>query len=269
MAFFKAKQNSKRKTKARGASSHQPKPSRTVDWRKFNQLVFALVAVAVLVGIYQGIVMLLSQPVTRVAVNGEFIYVDKRAIEAEVKPFLGGGFIALDLAGLSEKLELQPWVLDVSVSRRWPDEIVITVVEQTPIAYWGDNGFLNSRGELFQPLEKVAAIEGLPKLNGPGNSSNNSSDKVMNHFSELNEALINRGLSLVALELDDRGNWSARLAGDINITLGRGEVMEKMRRLLVAYEQGLSENFSNIANIDMRYNNGFAVEWRTKNAERV
>ncbi len=263
MALFKAKQNSKKKSKARGASSHQPKPSRAVDWRKFNQVVFALVVVAVLAGMYQGIVLLLSQPVTRVAVNGEFIHVDKRDIETEVKPFLGGGFITLDLAGIREKLERQPWVLDARVARRWPDEIVITVIEQTPIAYWGESGFLNSRGELFQPLKKIEVLEGLPKLNGPENSS----DKVMNHFGQLNEALSDRGLGLVALVLDDRGNWSARLVGDVTITLGRGEVMEKMQRLLVAYEQGLSESFLDITSIDMRYSNGFAVEWRKKQAK--
>ncbi|ARN74722.1 cell division protein FtsQ/DivIB [Oceanicoccus sagamiensis] len=265
MAIFKAKESNKRKAKARGASSHQPKPSRVFDWKKFNQIAFAVVLVAVLIGLYQGLVLLLSQPVTRVAVNGEFIHVDKREIEAEVLPFLGDGFITLDLAGISETLELQPWVLDATVSRRWPDEIVITVIEQTPIAYWGETSFLNSRGELFQPSKAIEKIDALPVLRGPDNSS----DKVMNHFSQLNEALLHRGLALKALELDDRGNWSARLGGDITITLGRGEVMEKMRRLLVAYEQGLSKNFNNIASIDMRYSNGFAVEWRKLDAKQV
>lgn len=265
MAFFKEKQNSKKKTKARGASSRQPKPSRAVDWKKFNKIVSALFVVAVLIGVYQGTVLLLSQPVTRVVVNGEFIYVDKRDVEAEIKPFLGSGFITLDLDGIRENLELQPWVLDVTVARHWPGEIVITVIEQTPIARWGETGFLNFRGELFQSSKKVELPEGLPRLHGPENSS----DQVISYFSQLNQALVERDLELVALVLDDRGNWSARLTGDINITLGRGEVMEKMRRLLVVYEQGLSENFDNIANIDMRYSNGFAVEWRTRNAKRV
>ena len=39
--------------------------------------------------------------------------------------------------------------------------------------------------------------------------------------------------------------------------------MEKMRLLLFAYEQGLAMDFDQIQSIDMRYNNGFSVAWRT------
>ena len=265
MALFKTKPSSDKRPKARGASRRQAKPSRAIDWKKFQQWVFALMVVAVLVGIYRGAEMLLSQSVTRVVVNGEFIQVDKRDIEAEVKPFLGSGFVTLDLAGIREKLELQPWVYDATVARRWPDEIVITVIEQTPIAYWGERGFLNFRGELFQPSKSIELPQVLPKLHGPDNSL----DKVMSHFSQLNKALADHDMALTALRLDDRGNWSGRLNGDINIVLGRDEVMEKIQRLLVAYQQGLSENFHNIAKIDLRYNNGFAVAWRSKHSKRV
>lgn len=261
MAIFKKDQ------KSRGASSSQPKPLRSFNWRGLRIVVAVFCAVLVAAGAYQATDAILSQPVTRVVVNGDFLHVNKQDIAREVEPFLAVGFVLLDLDGVRQQLLQRPWVFDVTVSRRWPDEIVIKVEEQKAIARWGDDAFLNFRGELFRPWPTTRGDENLKKLpflDGPDNSA----EKVMHHFSELNEVLGEYQMQLASLVLNSRNNWVAQLQNDIAIVLGDGEVMEKMRRLLFAYEQGLAANFEQIKRIDMRYSNGFAVAWRNQPSTR-
>jgi cell division protein FtsQ len=245
------------KSTARGASSRRPKPSRVFNWQKLLPLFGLLSVLLMAAAVYQGGRIIVAQPVTRVVVNGEYQYVDKQAIIQQVEPFLAAGFVRLDLAGIREQLIGQPWVYEVMIARHWPDEIVITVVEQTPIASWGKDGFLNHRGELFKPA-KTITIAGLPRLQGPDNEA----ERVMSHYRELNVTLAADNLALVKLELNERGSWSAQLGNGIEIVFGSGELMGKIRRLLFAYDLGLSADFERIKTIDMRYNNGFAVAWQ-------
>ena len=260
----------KPKRKPRGASSKQLKPSTSygfnlsnvnIVWSKFVPLAICLVLLLVSAGLYQAVAQLLSLQVTRVAVNGEFRHIDKQLIAAEVQPFLVDGFVLLDLEGIRQQLIKRPWIFDVAISRQWPDEIVIIVMEQTPIALWGERGLVNHHGKVFTPdggRVELQGLEGLPQLSGPDNSVG----QVMKYFRELREALLQHGLGLQQLVLNDRGSWSARLDDGINIVLGGAEVMEKMHRFLSAYQQGLAADFSEVTAVDMRYSNGFAIAWK-------
>lgn len=247
----------KPKSKSRGASS-QVAASRSFAWQKMLPVLGLLCLLLIAVAVYQAASVITSQPVARVVVNGDFRQVDQRAIVDQVQPFLTEGFVLLDLEGIRQQLLQQPWIFDVSVSRRWPDQIVIAVVEQMPIANWGESAYLNHRGELFKPAAGRVVSDNLPRLAGPDNRA----AEVMDHFRELGEVLSQESLTLEQLVLNERGSWSAKLDSGVAIVLGTGETMEKVRRLLLAYRQGLSADFSSIKTVDMRYNNGFAVAWK-------
>lgn len=208
-----------------------------------------------------GVENALNTPVSRVVVNGEFRQVDRQLIVREVQPFLDHGFLRLDLDGIRQRLRSEPWIFDVSVTRRWPNEIVIAVEEQSVIARWGNDGFLNRRGELFRPQQvdsEWIQVTSLPLLKGPEGSSM----EVMSHFRELSDTLSHYGLSVRELALNDHGSWYAALDNDIAMFLGSGEIMQKVRRFLVAYQSVLASDFYKAKSVDMRYNGGFAVAWR-------
>jgi cell division protein FtsQ len=44
--------------------------------------------------------------------------------------------------------------------------------------------------------------------------------------------------------------------------LGRDEIAEKIRRLVIVWQSGLSLQSDNIKTIDLRYPNGLAVSWK-------
>jgi len=257
MALFERMKTARKRTSVRGASSKVVKPSKPFNWQPVRRGSMVLVVGLLASVIFHAVSLLLSQPVTRIAVNGEFNHVDKKAVIERVRPFLKDGFVMLDLQGIREQLIQQPWVFDVSLARHWPDEIEITVEEQTTIARWGNTGFLNHQGELFKPLSVGGVDEKLPLLFGPDEET----ARVMERFSELSALLAEHQLSLKKLQLNERNTWRASLESGVEIVIGSSAVIEKTRRFLLAYQQGLSVNFSQIESIDMRYDNGFSVAW--------
>ena len=259
MSLLGRKKVTRKKTSVSGASFNAVKPSTPFSWKPLRKLSLVLVAGLLLSGFLQVVNTVLSQPVTRIAVRGEFNHVNREAVASEVKPFLENGFVMLDLQGIRDRLLQQPWIFDVALARHWPDEIEITVEEQIVIARWGEIGFLNNRGELFKPAATSAFDDDLPVLYG----QDSDTELVVNHFRELRSVLAEHNLILKKLRLNERNTWLASLDSGVEIIIGSGAVMEKMRLLLFAYEKGLAMDFDQIQSIDMRYNNGFSVAWRT------
>ncbi len=254
----------KKKSKGRGASSKSPQLRPVFNGKKLIPLVALLLLSGAAMAVGMGMERLFAQPVTLVKVNGEFVHVDRQEVANQVEPFLDKGFVQLNLVAIREQLLKQPWIFDVSIERHWPNALEIIVIEQVAIASWGEKGFLNYRGELFEPDKRVS-IAGLPSLNGPEGAA----IEVMNHFRELSELLSPQGLELKELTLDERGSWSLHLESNVVITLGKSEIMEKMKRFLQSYQMGLEKDFARIESIDMRYSNGFAVAWRKQQSKEA
>jgi cell division protein FtsQ len=258
MAHANKQQNS------RGAVSRN-KPSRTINLSRLQPLLSAVACLVVSALVISAVSGLISQPVERVVVNGEFRNVVRQSISDEVTPYLTGGFIFLDLQGIKTQLLARPWVYEVAVSRKWPNQIVIAVTEQTPIARWGSNGFLNHRGDVFESTSAMAVSEQLPRLHGPLGSSG----KVVGHYSEWRKMLQQKKINIYQLELAKNGGWSALIGAGENghrvpVAMGSGDVMAKMRRFIGAYDDLLAEDFARVARIDIRYNNGLAIAWRSE-----
>jgi len=252
----------KQKVHGRGASLRQTKRQRQpleLKWLKGFGVVTVLAALVS--GAAYGVARIIDTPVSRVTVNGEFRQVDKQLIERLVSPFLQDGFVALDMVAMRETLVAQPWIFDANIVRQWPSEITIEVVEQTVIARWGDKGYLNYRGELFLPDQtRTDRIDqtAMPLLDGPTGSS----ELVMSHYQQLNDALAPYGLVLNELNLTNRGGWVGKLTSGVDIQLGSDDVMGKLQRFLSVYRGALEARFADMKSADLRYNNGFAVEWR-------
>lgn len=244
----------------RGAvSKSKVTPSRRViPWRHLLPVFLFLVLALLLAIVYQSGSWLLSQPINTVTVTGQLRYVDKKSVVHDVEPFLEQGFISLDLSAIRAELKKLPWVFDVRIKRQWPNNIVVEIVEQQAIAQWGKKGFLNHRGELFSP-RVVPKINELPRLNGPINST----VAVMQNYRSLSGLLRDNNLVLEQLTLGERGDWVALLRTGAQIKLGHDQIMEKMKRFIYVYQIDLADHFSDVNEIDMRYNNGFALAWNT------
>ena len=227
-----------------------------IDWARTGSLgigVAAVVALACVIGVA------LNRPLLKVDVAGSFQRVSPLDVEEIVRNRLRGGFITANLDQLQRAIETLPWVDHARVQRRWPDGLIVQVTEQMPVARWGEAGLLNSRGELFIKDLRHVPPE-LPRLEGPDHSEH----QVAELFFQLQPRLLEAGLRTSALRLDARGAWELDLASGVTVRFGRRQLEERIDRFLKVGAPVVAGRPNDIAFLDMRYSNGFAVGWRTQ-----
>ncbi len=198
----------------------------------------------------------LNKPIASVKVEGEFRYLDKQRAADLIGATLEEDFFELDLQRVKSVLEREPWIEKVSVQRQWPDILRVRVYEQQPIARWGDAGFLNQKGAIIR-VEDAHKLNALPWLD----AEDDQAAEVMGQYQNIAPLLRARGLTLKSLKCDQRKSWKMQLQGNIEVAIGRGSVMEKVRRFISIYDRQLYQSWSEVASVDLRYDSGIAVAW--------
>jgi cell division protein FtsQ len=199
----------------------------------------------------------LDRPVRVISMDGSFQRVSPGQIEKAVTPFSEAGFMSADLDGIQRAVEALPWVERARIQRRWPNSLHVTVTEQTAAARWGESGLLNTRGELFVRSAAHVPAE-LPRLSGPDGTES----QVAQRYLSVQGRMLEAGMRIAALRLDERGAWEMDLDSGVTVRLGRRDVDERIDRFIHTAAQVISHRLNEIAYVDMRYSNGFAIGWR-------
>jgi cell division protein FtsQ len=211
------------------------------------------------------VLALLDRPVQRIEVAGQFHRVSPLQVEKAVLPFAHQGFISLELEQIKAAIETIPWVDRARVERSWPSGVAVFVSEQIPGARWGERGLLNSRGELFLKEARFIPAE-LPRLDGPEGTET----QVARLYLDTYPRLASVGLRLSSVALDARGAWQLTVTsaqntlghtGGVEVRLGRLDVEVRLERFIRAAGPVVATRADDVAYVDMRYSNGFAVGW--------
>jgi cell division protein FtsQ len=244
-----------------GRPKNRRKPSEArwrppkINWRALGVL---LVVPAAIAGAALGVGWVLDQPIESVSVAGRFQRVAPVDVERVVKAQVhGAGLLSVDLAAVRRAIHTLPWVDAVSVQRAWPRGLDVLVLEQTAAARWGERGLLNTRGELFDSDERHIPPE-LAQLSGPAGKES----LVAQRYLAAEGRLLQAGLRLTALRLDARGAWELDLANGVTVRLGRRQVDERFEKFMNSALKLVTQRGEDIAYVDMRYTNGFAIGWR-------
>jgi cell division protein FtsQ len=208
--------------------------------------------------------MVLDQPIQRILISGSFQRVSPGDVERAVKDKVRtAGLVSVDLDAVRSAVAQLPWVDTVSVQRAWPRALSVTVVEQVAAARWGENGLLNTRGELFASAATHIPPE-LARLSGPPGTQG----VVAARFLAAQGRLVEAGLHLTALRLDERGAWELDLADGITVRLGSRQVDARFERFMITAVKLITQRADDIGYVDMRYSNGFAIGWKAGGARR-
>lgn len=200
-----------------------------------------------------------SFAVRSVSFEGEFRQVDQQTLTAAVMDSVRGNFFLLDLDAIRERARTVPWVHEVTVRRRWPDEVHIRFSEQQLVARWGKAGWVNVQGE-YVNLQGREGPAGLPVLTGPDGMQ----QRVLEHYRNLNAILMPVQLQVATLTLTDRHSWNIVLHNGLVLTLGREEPEAKVERFARVYPRALAAQVTKAKRVDLRYTNGFSVEWANR-----
>jgi len=231
-----------------------------IDWLK---PVLALLTVMASAG---GLALLLEWmadpnewPVQSVQVEGNFRHLQQADIRDEVAALASDGFFAMDVALIQQRIQQLPWVEQVSVRRVWPDTLSIQLREQQPVARWGENGFLNARAQVFEP-EQVVELEQLPVFRGPDGYE----QRVLDMYARMRDMLEPLRLGIDSLQLDARRTWRVQLSNGLILEVGRSRPMQRIARFVRVYPAILAAGDGRVLSVDLRYSNGFAVQWQAR-----
>ena len=226
-------------------------PRPRINWRA----VFAAAAVSVLVAASLALAReYVDVPVRWVHIEGSFQRVTKLEIVAAAQPGLERSFLTLDLDDIRRRVAAIDWVDTVSLQRVWPDTLKISYTEHRAAASWEAGGLLNTSGELFAQDVRHEYL-GLPQLAGPEGSHR----RVAARYLDVRDRLSQANLLLESIRMDARGSFSIELKNGVSVRLGRDDIDERIDRFFGGAVRLLERDLDQVAYIDMRYPNGFAV----------
>jgi len=240
-------------------------PARRFRWPVLpvRRLTVPVVALAIVGLSYRVTAGMLDQPIESITIEGPFQRVSALQIEEAISAELGAGFVSADLDAIRLKVVALPWIDEASVARRWPGRLEIAVTEQVPAAVWGEDGLLNTRGDLFVTDARHVPAE-LPRLDGPDDQSG----EVARRYLDLREQLIPYGLDIRGVRLDARGAWTVTLANGVEVRLGRRDLEARATRFVSVAASIVSSREAEIEFVDMRYSNGFTIGWKDENRQQ-
>jgi cell division protein FtsQ len=222
--------------------------------RLLNQIANLLIAGAVLgvlVALGVRVVRLPQFAITELQVNGRLDHVTAQQLSAVARQAVQGTFFTLDIAAARSQFEKLPWVRKVEVRRQWPGRLELEVQEHVALARWGDSALVNHHGEVFE----AATDETLPVFIGP----NGQAAEMTRKYRRFAAQLVPTERSVARLRLSPRGAWQLRLDDGLTLELGRTDMDARLERFVLVYDRTIGRMPPNVAQVDLRYANGFAV----------
>ena len=214
-----------------------------------------------------------SAPVTSIVISGEMPYSERSDITNAIEQVDMGNFFQVDVNEVQNHVLALPWVYSVSVRKQWPNELKIYVVDQKPVALWNGNFLINQLGQVFQAdIERINHY--LPNFFGPEGTE----VVALKNYMDFNALLDFKALAIDELILSERFSWQLTLSDGVTLNLGREERVERIQRFMDVYPiikaqlkaKIIAEKQKNQAvdYIDLRYDTGLAVGWKTVDSIR-
>ncbi len=195
-------------------------------------------------------------PIKWLDVSGPFQRVSAEQVGNALVDEVDGGFFSVNLDRVRATTESIPWVSHAQARKQWPDVINVRVLEHQAVARWGKSQLINDEGTAFT-VPSAEQIQGLPFLEGPQGQV----EDVVTLWQQVNKRLRVLALEVQDLRLYERGAWELKLSSNTVVRLGREDILPRLQRLISSWES-LTENGNRIPqSIDLRYTNGFAVQW--------
>lgn len=207
-----------------------------------------------------------DKPIKRVQVHGDWQVLNQKTIENAIVIYDTDTFLNIDLDALVKHLEDQPWIARARARRQWPDTVSIDIIEETPIAYWGDRWMVNAKGRIFEhqglyqnkPLPHLWSAVGTPV-------------ETMNYYQVFEHQLQAVDLRLRGISQNLQGDWRLLLDNGLQVVLGGSDPASSIRYFVGIYQQVLQPSERQAVTVDMRYRHGAAIQWQqvaTKEATR-
>ena len=197
-------------------------------------------------------------PIKEIVIVNSYEHIDKEQINLIANRYLQSNYFKVDLNKIRFAFKKLPWVRDVSLRRKWPDKIVVSIEEHQVIARWNRVGLVNKEGEIFH----AASEENLPLF--IGNESHVK--EITLKYKEIKKILEKEMMYVSIISLSERLSWEITTTDRLKINLGKDDILQKIIQFTDNFKYVISELKSTIEYVDLRYRDGFSV--RKTNSKR-
>ena len=259
MARTKKRQQATRRKAPRSAmkSNFNVVNISNIAWKKLALVVLVVLPVIAFIGGYQWIQDPQNMTIKSVEIKGGLKILDKTALQPVIEPYTRTNLYLLNTSALEKAIESNSWVRSASMTKVWPDKLIVKIVEQTPVAFWGKKEMLAENGAIIKASLNKKDVE-LPMLFSPNDKGRN----MAKGFLKIRNWMKGFPLKMVEFKEDMRGSWQIKLENGMTLKIGRDQQEKRLRRFMVGYKQSLIEVIDKISVVDLRYTNGFAVKWK-------
>lgn len=225
----------------------------------------ALVALIALILGVDWLVRADTFPVRALRFEGEFRHVTQAELEAAVMDSVRASFLSVDLDIVKARVERVPWVQSASVRRTWPRDVAVQFTEQKLLARWNADAWVNQAMQAVRVPNPEVPTD-APQLEGPEGTQ----AQVFDQYEALNSMLKTSDFRLKRLTLTARRTWRLELernvagktANNVALILDRDDIEHKVERFIRVWPE-LARTGAAIQHVDLRYTNGFAVQFKT------
>jgi len=249
---------------------------------RYSGIAVVLIIVALLVyGAAYWLAKPETLPIAKIVLMTKLNEQDAVHLQNVASQAVDGGFFSLNLKRFRKKIESLPWVESVSIRKKWPDTIQLTINERIAIARWAtiDNEFkppeenklwnnkqlISNKGVVFEASLSARQLKNYLSYDlymGPDGLAK----KVLKNCLLIAKRLKQASLQLDVCGLDRRRAWSVKLKDGFKLRLGRekieGITVQRIDDFVKVYNNTLNNYLMRIAHVDMRYTNGFTVGWK-------
>jgi cell division protein FtsQ len=200
----------------------------------------------------QGLMRPITLPVKSVQVMGEFRFLDRARLQAEVEAIIAEGVLVSSTRQLREAMVALPWVKDATVRKQWPSQLIIQISEHTPVALWGEDSVVVADAMLIHPGRQHRPQQ-MVRFSG----SEQAVEEMLAFYRAIQATGAPWLADLEELALSRYGSWSMNLRTDLRVNLGRRDLSRRLQRLARVWVRLPHAN--GMRTIDLRYQHGLAV----------
>lgn len=197
-----------------------------------------------------------NQPIKEIQLGGDFDKTWSAQLQEQLNSYGGLGLLSVDLDELKAEVEMTPWVARARVSRQWPHTLVVNVEQHRLVARWNDRGYVSDQGYLVEGYE---VDQDLPLLE----SKAVEPMALLQQYRRLSQAMSQVDLRLTELHESRTGDIDLLLDNGILLKLGNRDLLDRIQRFIALWQLDLQSRSRQIRQIDVRYVNGLAVDWKS------
>ena len=172
-----------------------------------------------------------------------------------------GSFFTAILPELKDSAMQQDWISQVDIERKWGEGIVITALPREAIARFGSEHLIDSQGKVYKPVsESELSQPGLIMLQGDADQST----LIMQQMQQVNQWFAPLDMQVEDLVLTPRMTWAIKFNNGMRIIVDNEHTSQKLMNLSQLLQNQLADKKENIAAADLRYKNGFVIDWKAK-----